>query len=69
MLTIEHAEAAAEMAVDILFAEGDPFSGKVRRDSLVKEIRLATLTKLVIDDEDVLSEEEFNTCISAASIN
>lgn len=66
MLTMEHASTMAEMAVDILFSEGDPFKGKVNKDSLLKEIQTATLKKLVIEDSDFLSEAEFQTCVENA---
>lgn len=69
MLTMEHASTMAEMAVDILFAEGDLFKGKVNKDSLVKEIQAATLKKLVTEDSDFLSEEEFQACLENAKKN
>lgn len=68
MKTLDHADQMSAMAVDILFAEGDPFGGKVNRDSLVKEIRQATLKKLVTEDSDFLDEEEFQACVKAATI-
>lgn len=69
MLTLDHATEMSTMAVDILFSEGDPFGGKVDRDSLVKEIRQATVKKLVVEDSDFLSEEEFQACIKAATVS
>jgi len=66
MLTMEHASTMAEMAVDILFSEGDPFKGKVDKDSLVKEIQAATLKKLVTEESDFLTEEEFQACLENA---
>lgn len=69
MLTLDHATEMSTMAVDILFSEGDPFGGKVDRDSLVKEIRLATVKKLVVEDSDFLDEEEFQACVNAATIS
>lgn len=69
MLTMEHASTMAEMAVDILFAGGDLFKGKVNKDSLVKEIQAATLKKLVTEDSDFLSEEEFQACLENAKKN
>lgn len=68
MRTIDHADQMSAMAVEILFSEGDPFGGKVDRDSLVKEIRQATLKKLVTADSDFLEEEEFQACVKAATI-
>lgn len=69
MLTMEHATKMAEMAVDILFSDGDPFNGTVDKDSLEQEIKLATLKRLVTVDDDLLSEEEFQSCILAAQLN
>lgn len=66
MLTMDHATEMSTMAVDILFSAGDPFGGKVDRDSLVKEIRTATLKKLVTEESDFLTEEEFQACVEAA---
>ena len=53
MQTLTHASTMAEMAVDILFSEGDPFRGKVDRLKLYDAIRQATLKKLVIEDDDI----------------
>lgn len=69
MLTMDHATEMSTMAVDILFSEGDPFGGKVDRDSLVKEIKQATLKKLVTEESDFLTEEEFQACVNAAKIS
>ena len=66
MSTAEHATQMSAMAVEILFSAGDPFKGKVNRDSLEKEIRQATLKKLVTAETDILSEEEFQACVDAA---
>lgn len=66
MNTLDHAKQMSAMAVDILFSAGDPFKGKVNRDSLEKEIKEATLKKLVTHESDVLSEEEFQACVEAA---
>jgi len=68
MLTMDHATEMSTMAVDILFSEGDPFGGKVNRDSLVREIKQATLKKLVEEDSDFLTEAEFQACVNAAKI-
>lgn len=56
------------MAVDILFSEGDPFSGKVDRLKLYDAIRQATLKKLVTEDSDILEEEEFQACLTVSKI-
>ena len=53
----------AETAVEILFSDGDPFKGKVNKDSLVTEIEAATLLKIVTQDIPDLTEEEFQECI------
>ena len=66
MTTQQHAAEISVMAVEILFSTGDPFKGKVDRDSLVKEIERATLKKLVEYDTDILTEEEFQACVEAA---
>lgn len=68
MTTQQHAAEISVMAVDILFSTGDPFKGKVDRDSLVKEIERATLKKLVECNTDVLTEEEFQACVEAAKL-
>ena len=66
MTTQQHAAEISVMAVDILFSTGDPFKGKVDRDSLVKELEQATLKKLVEYNTDVLTEEEFQACVESA---
>ncbi|CAB4219098.1 hypothetical protein UFOVP1604_181 [uncultured Caudovirales phage] len=68
MQTLTHASTMAEMAVDILFSEGDPFRGKVDRLKLYDAIRQATLKKLVIEDDDILDEEEFQECLKVSKI-
>ena len=69
MKTLTHAESMAEMAIDILYSEGDPFKGKsVDKSRLQWEIRQATLKKLVTEDSDLLDEEEFQGCVKAATI-
>ena len=68
MKTLDHAEELSIIAVEILFAEGDPFGGKVDPIRLREEIRQATLKKLVIEDEDILDESEFGACIKAATL-
>lgn len=68
MTTQQHAAEISVMAVEILFSTGDPFKGKVDRDSLVKEIERATLKKLVECNTDVLTEEEFQACVEAAKL-
>lgn len=68
MTTQQHASEISVMAVEILFSTGDPFKGKVDRDSLVKEIEQATLKKLVEYNTDFLTEEEFQACVEAAKL-
>ena len=68
MTTQQHAAEISVMAVEILFSAGDPFKGKVNRDSLVKEIEQATLKKLVEYNTDVLTEEEFQACVESAKL-
>jgi hypothetical protein len=68
MKTMEHAQGLAEVAVTILFSEGDPFKGEVDKEVLTEEIRKATLIKLVTEDDDVLSEEEFQMCINNSKL-
>jgi hypothetical protein len=68
MNTIEHANTMAEMAIDILYSEGDPFKEPIAKSRLQWEIRQATLKKLVIEDSDVLGEEEFQECVNNSKI-
>lgn len=68
MNTIEHANTMAEMAIDILYSEGDPFKEPIDKSRLQWEIRQATLKKLVIEDSDVLDEDEFQECINNSKI-
>jgi len=68
MNTIEHANTMAEMAIDILYSEGDPFKEPINKSRLQWEIRQATLKKLVIEDSDVLDEEEFQECVNNSKI-
>ena len=66
--TLKHSKAHAGFMIDILFEDGDPFNGLVDRDTLVQEVRTATLKKLLIEDDDLLTEEEFNECIKNAKL-
>ena len=68
MNTIEHATAMAQMAVDILYLEGNPFKEPIDKSRLQWEIRQATLKKLVMEDSDVLDEEEFQECVNNSKI-
>ena len=68
MTTQQHSAEISVMAVEILFSTGDPFKGKVDRDSLVKELEQATLKKLVAYNTDILTEEEFQACVEAAKL-
>jgi hypothetical protein len=68
MKTMEHAQGLAEVAVNILFSEGDPFKGEINKEVLAEEIRKATLKKLVTEDDDVLSEAEFQMCINNSKL-
>ena len=68
MNTIEHANTMAEMAIDILYSEGDPFKEPIDKSRLQWEIRQATLKKLVIEDSDVLDEDEFQECVNSSKI-
>ena len=68
MNTIEHANTMAEMAIDILYSEGDPFKETIDKSRLQWEIRQATLKKLVIEDSDVLDEDEFQECVNNSKI-
>ena len=68
MNTIEHANTMAEMAINILYSEGDPFKEPIDKSRLQWEIRQATLKKLVIEDSDVLDEDEFQECVNNSKI-
>lgn len=68
MNTLEHANTMAEMAIDILYSEGDPFKEPIDKSRLQWEIRQATLKKLVIEDSDVLDEDEFQECVNNSKI-
>lgn len=69
MRTLDHAEMTAEMAIEILYSDGDPFLEEVDRCRLQWEIRQATLKKLVTEDTDLLSEEEFQACVNNSKIH
>ena len=64
--TRQQAKVWARTAVEILFADGDPFMGEIKRWELKREIELAVLRKLVTDDTPDLSESEFNECMRLA---
>jgi hypothetical protein len=68
MNTLEHANTMAQMAVNILYSEGNPFKEPIDKSRLQWEIRQATLKKLVIEDSDVLDEEEFRACVDNSKI-
>jgi hypothetical protein len=68
MNKIEHANTMAEMAINILYSEGNPFKEPIDKSRLQWEIRQATLKKLVIEDSDVLDEEEFQECVNNSKI-
>jgi len=64
MLTTTEARFWAETGVEILFSEGDPFSGNVDKTRLVDILYNTTLKKLLEEDTSELSEEEFNQCVA-----
>jgi hypothetical protein len=64
---MDHARELASFAVESLFSESDPFCGRVDRVKLRTLLERATLKKLVTEDDDVLTEEEFNDCIKEAT--
>lgn len=66
--TIDNANEAATVGVNALFEMPD-FASRHDRAKLEQEIRLATLKKLVTEDTDILSEEEFIECCKAARID
>lgn len=68
MKTADHATKMAEMAIEILYSEGDPFKQDVDKARLQWEIRQATLKKLVMEDSDMLDEDEFQACINNSII-
>lgn len=68
MLTLDHANQMAEMAIEILYSEGDPFKEPIDKSRLQWEIRQATLKKLVTEDCDILDEEEFQACVNNSKI-
>jgi hypothetical protein len=65
--TRQQAKVWARTAVEILFADGDPFMGEVPRRELKREIELAVLRKLVTHDTPDLTEAEFQTCVFEAA--
>jgi hypothetical protein len=67
--TREQAKVWAQIAVETLFAEGDPFMGEVLRWELKRELELAILLKLINGDEPDLTEREFNDCVQNAQRN
>ena len=67
--TREQAKVWAGIAVETLFAEGDPFMGAVLRWELKRELELAILLKLINGQEPDLTEREFNDCVQNAQRN
>jgi thioredoxin-like negative regulator of GroEL len=63
MTTQQEALYWAETGTEILFSEGDPFKGKVPKDSLVQGLYQRVLRKLVEEDTPDLEEEEFQEVI------
>lgn len=63
--TIDNANEAAMVGVDALFSN-PKFASRHDRAKLEQEIRMATIKKLVTEDTDILSEEEFIECCKAA---
>jgi len=68
MKTLDHATVTAQMAIDILYSEGDPFNEPIDKSRLQWEIRQATLKKLVMEDSDILDEAEFQECINNSKL-
>lgn len=64
MTTQQEALFWAETGTEILFSEGDPFKGRVPKDSLVKGLYNRILQKLVEDDSPDLDEEEFQEVLA-----
>lgn len=67
MKTMEHATLLAELATGALFSDGDPFNGKVDKAELNQEIAKQLLKKLVVEDTDFLTEQEFQECVKAVT--
>lgn len=63
MTTQQEALYWAETGTEILFSEGDPFKGKVPKDSLVQGLYQRVLRKLVEEDTPNLEEDEFQEVI------
>jgi uncharacterized protein YaaW (UPF0174 family) len=63
MTTQQEALYWAETGTEILFSEGDPFKGKVNKDSLVQALYQRILQKLVEQDTADLDEEEFQALL------
>lgn len=65
MSTLDNAKFVAEAGVEALF-ENPEIMAKYDRDLLAQNIRMATLKKLIVEDTDLLSEEEFFDCLAAS---
>jgi hypothetical protein len=69
MTTQQEALYWAETGTEILFSEGDPFRGRVDRDSLVQALYQRVLKKLVEEDTPDLEEEEFQEIVNQIKSN
>jgi hypothetical protein len=65
--TMDNATDVAQLGVETLFRIPE-FARTHDRARLEQEIRMATLKKLVTEDSDILSEEEFTRCCIAAKL-
>jgi hypothetical protein len=65
--TMDNATEMARLGVETLFGIPE-FARTHDRARLEQEIRMATLKKLVTEDSDVLSEDEFTRCCIAAKL-
>jgi len=59
----------AKTGSEILFAESDPFQGKVDREKLEENLYNEILRKIIDHETTDLTENEFKTCVELSKLN
>ena len=68
MDTITHATVLTDTGVDALF-ESPTISENYNKEDMKQVTRMRTLVKLIEEDTDVLTEDEFVECLHASRKN
>jgi len=68
METIAHATVLSDVGVEALF-ESQSVADNYSKDDMKQITRMRTLVKLIHEDSDILTEQEFGECLHASRKN